>query len=205
MKKALIGRKIKMSQYIQEDGTSIPVTICELGPCQVVQKKTSEKDGYNALKIGYLETKENRLSKALSEDMKKNGVSFKKVLREVDAFDETLEIGSVVNCSIFAENDEVQVTGISKGRGFAGVIKRYGFKGGKMTHGSHFHRSPGSVGACAYPGEIWKGKKMPGRHGTKKVTVKNLKIVKIFEDKNVVLISGAVPGTRNSLITVREK
>lgn len=205
MKKALIGRKIKMSQFIQEDGTVIPVTICELGPCQVLQRKTSEKDGYDALKIGYLDTKENRLSKALSEDMKKKGVSFKKVLREVDAFDEALEVGSVVNCSIFSENDVVQVTGISKGRGFAGVVKRYGFGGGRMTHGSHFHRAPGSVGACAYPSEIWKGKKMPGRHGTKTVTVKNLKIVKIFEDKNVVLISGAVPGTRNSLITVREK
>jgi len=116
-----------------------------------------------------------------------------------------LEVGSEFKCSIFGEDDVVNVTGTSKGRGFAGVIKRHGFGGGRMTHGSHFHRAPGSIGACATPGEVWKGQKMPGRHGGKTVTVKNLKVVKVLEDKNVLLIAGAVPGTRNSLITVAAK
>lgn len=205
MKKALIGRKIGMTQFIQENGEVIPVTVCELGPCQVVQKKTLEKDGYAALKVGFLDIKESRLTKPIAMDLKNKGVAFKRVMREVDVFDDAVDVGNVLKCSIFQENDVVNVTGTSKGRGFAGVIKRYGFSGGRMTHGSHFHRAPGSIGACAYPSEVWKGKKMPGHHGVKKVTVKNLKIVKVIEEKNIVLISGAVPGRRNSLITVREK
>ncbi len=205
MKKALIGKKIGMTQFIQEDGTAVPVTVCELGPCVIVQKKTDEKDGYSALKLGYQDTKEHRLTSPVLKDLQKKGLTPKKVLKEVDLFDEGLEVGSTIDCSIFNEEDVVQVTGISKGRGFAGVIKRHGFSGGRMTHGSHFHRAPGSIGACAYPGEVWKGQKMPGHYGTQKTTVKNLKIVKVLQDKNIVLIKGAVPGTRNSIITVREK
>lgn len=205
MGKALLGKKIGMTQYIKEDGTVLPVTICELGPCVVVQKKTVENDGYSAIKYGYMDQKENRSTKSLSEDFKKKGIANKKVLGEVENFDDNIEIGNEVKCTIFSENDTVNVTSISKGRGFAGVIKRYGFKGGRATHGSHFHRAPGAIGACAYPGEVWKGQKMPGRHGTKKVTVKNLKIVKVFEDKNIVLISGSIPGRKNTLIKVIEK
>ncbi len=204
MKKALIGKKLGMTQYIQEDGTVIPVTICELGPCVVVQKKTVENDGYKSIKVGYGDCKEQSLSLAQRKELAGRSVQPKKVFKEIEVFDEQLEIGSVIDCSIFEENQKVIVSGVSKGRGFAGVIKRHGFGGGKMTHGSHFHRAPGSIGACAFPGEVWKGQKMPGRHGSITTTVKNLKIVKVVPEKNIVLISGAVPGTKNSLITVKE-
>lgn len=205
MRKALLGKKIGMSEFFCEDGKVIPVTVCELGPCVVLQKKTAEKDGYTALKIGYQDIKEKLVTKPIAADFKKKGINFKRILGEVDAFDDSLNVGSVINCGVFSENDVVDVTGVSKGKGFAGVIKRYGFKGGRETHGSTFHRAPGSIGACAFPSEVWKGKKLPGRMGGDTVTVKNLKIVKIFQDKNIVLISGAVPGRRNSIIVVKEK
>jgi len=205
MKKALIGKKIGMSQMFLDDGTVIPVTVCELGPCVVVQKKTVEKDGYNALKLGFGEAKAHRLTKPILQDLKKRNLPLLKVFKEVENFDESLQEGSVITCEIFSENQVVDVTGISKGKGFAGVIKRHGFHGGKETHGSNFHRAPGSIGANTFPAEVWKGKRLPGRHGGKTITVKNLKIVKIIKDKNLVLISGAVPGTVNSIITVQSK
>lgn len=205
MKKALIGKKIGMTQFINEEGTVIPVTVCELGPCVVVQKKTKEKDGYESLKIGYADAKEKNVAKPVRDDMKKKNIPLKRILKEVDVFDNSLDVGSEIKCSIFEENETVQVTGVSKGHGFSGVIKRHGFSGGRMTHGSHFHRAPGSVGACAYPGEVWKGQKMPGRYGSDKVTVKNLKVVKVLEDKNIVLISGSVPGRKNTLIKIQAK
>ena len=175
-----------MSQYILEDGTVCPVTICELGPCVVVQKKTVEKDGYAALKIGYVDAKEKNLGKALLGDYKKRNISPKKILREIDVFDESLQEGSVISCDVFTENQVVTVSGISKGKGYAGVLKRHGFGGGRKSHGSDFHRAP-------------------GRDGNKHITVKNLKVVKILKDKNIVLISGAVPGRKDSIITVKEK
>jgi len=205
MKKALIGKKIGMSQMFLDDGTVIPVTVCELGPCVVVQKKTVEKDGYNALKLGFGEAKAHRLTKPILQDLKKRNLPLLKVFKEVENFDESLQEGSVITCEIFSENQVVDVTGISKGKGFAGVIKRHGFHGGKETHGSNFHRAPGSIGANTFPAEVWKGKRLPGRHGGKTITVKNLKIVKIIKDKNLVLISGAIPGTVNSIITVQSK
>ncbi len=206
MSKSLIGKKIGMSQYISDDGTVVPVTICELGPCVVIQKKTVQKDGYSALKFGYQEhKKEKNIPLPQLTDFKKKNISPKRHLSEVAFFDDSLDVGSEVKCSIFQENETVTVTGISKGRGFAGVVKMYGFAGGKATHGSHHHRAPGSIGANTFPAEVWKGKKMPGRFGSKKVTVKNLKIVKILQDKNIVLISGAVPGRKNSIITVTVK
>lgn len=205
MKKALIGRKIGMSQYISEDGTMIPVTVCMLGPCVVVQKKTPEKDGYSSLKLGFEDVPERKLTRPVLNDLKKRNITPKRVMGEVELFDESLDVGSVVTCEIFAENQIVSVTGISKGKGFAGVMKRHGFGGGRKTHGSDFHRAPGSIGAHTFPGEVWKGQKMPGRDGGERVTVKNLKIVKVLKDKNIVLISGAVPGRKDSLITVKEK
>ncbi|MCP4137142.1 MAG: 50S ribosomal protein L3 [bacterium] len=205
MRKALIGRKIGMTQFIQEDGTVVPVTVCEMGPCVIVQKKTVDKDGYSALKLGYMDEKESRISMSISKDLKKKGIEPKKFFAEVEAFDEGLDVGNVIDCSIFDENEVVNVTGVSKGHGFAGVVKRYGFGGGRMTHGSHFHRAPGSIGACAYPGEVWKGQKMPGRYGGDTVTVKNLKVVKVLKDKNIILVSGSIPGRRNSLIKVSGK
>lgn len=205
MKKALLGRKIGMTQFIKEDGTVIPVTACELGPCVVVQKKNIEKDGYSALKLGFCDQKEKRVTRPIAEDLKKKNINPKRYLAEVEDFDSSIEVGAQLDCTLFQENDTVNVTGISKGHGFSGVIKRHGFGGGRTTHGSHFHRAPGSIGACAYPSEVWKGKKMPGRFGSKKVTVKNLKIVKILQDKNIVLISGAIPGRKHTLIKVTEK
>lgn len=202
MKKALFGKKIGMTQFIKEDGTVIPVTACIMTPCVVVQKKTVENDGYSALKLGFVDQKENRLTRPIAEDLKKKNISPKRHFAEVEIFDETLEVGSEIKCTIFQENDTVDVTGISKGHGFAGVIKRYGFGGGRITHGSHFHRAPGSIGAHTYPAEVWKGKRMPGRYGNKTVTIKNLKVVKILEDKNIVLISGAIPGRKDTLIKV---
>ncbi len=204
MKKALVGRKKGMTQYIAEDGTVIPVTVCELGPCSVVQKKTVENDGYSALKLGFLDAKEKHLTKPVISDLKKKNIPLKRILREVEVFDESLDVGSVVTCDIFVENQKVTVTGVSKGKGFQGVMRRHGFHGGRETHGSNFHRAPGSIGACADPGRVWKGQKMPGRLGGDQVTVKGLKIVKVIKEKNVVLISGSVPGRVNSIITVRE-
>lgn len=205
MKKALIGKKIGMTQLIQDDGVVVPVTVCELGPCVVVQKKSVDKDGYDALKLGFEETKESRVTKPIMADLKKKNIAPMKVFREVDVFDSGLAVGSVVKCSIFEANETVNVTGISKGKGFAGVVKRHGFGGGRETHGSTFHRAPGSIGACAFPSEVWKGQRMPGRMGGSSSTVKNLKIVKILEDKNIVLISGAIPGRRGSVIMVYAK
>jgi large subunit ribosomal protein L3 len=205
MRKEIIGKKLGMTQYIREDGVAVPVTVCELGPCVVVQKKTVKNDGYSALKVGYSDCKEKRITKPQLKELEKNGIKAKKVLQEIETFDDQLQVGSAIDCSIFEENQVVEVSGVSKGRGFAGVFKRHGFGGGKKTHGSHFHRAPGSIGACAFPGEVWKGQRLPGRHGSLSVTVKNLKIVKIIQEKNIVLISGALPGTKNSLITVSAK
>ncbi|TAL39236.1 MAG: 50S ribosomal protein L3 [Spirochaetes bacterium] len=205
MKKSLIGKKIGMTQFIMEDGTLIPVTVCELGPCVVLQKKTVEKDGYASLKVGYAEAKEKRVPRAQLAAYKKMNISPKRIQKEIDAFDDALVEGSVITCEIFAENQLVNVLGLSKGKGFTGVIKRYGFGGGRKTHGSDFHRAPGSIGAHTFPGEVWKGQKMPGRHGNKNLTIKNLKIVKVLKDKNIVLISGSIPGRKDSLITVIEK
>jgi large subunit ribosomal protein L3 len=205
MKKALIGKKIGMSQFIAEDGNMFPVTVCELGPCVVMQKKSKDKDGYAALKLGYLDAREKSMTKALLTDFKKKNIAPKKVIREVEVFDDSLNEGSVITCEIFSENQVVDVEGTSKGKGFTGVIKRHGFGGGRKSHGSDFHRAPGSIGAHTFPAEVWKGKKMPGRHGSKHITLKNLKIVKVLKEKNIVLISGAIPGRKDSIITVREK
>ncbi len=205
MKKSLIGKKIGMTQFIKEDGTLIPVTVCELGPCVVVQKKTVEKDGYSALKVGYGDAKEKRVPKAQLSIYKKQNLAAKRIMREIEVFDDSLAEGSVITCDIFTEDQPVNVLGTSKGKGFAGVIKRHGFSGGRETHGSNFHRAPGSIGAHTFPGEVWKGQKMPGRHGNRSLTTKNLKIVKILKDKNLVLISGSIPGRKDSIITVIEK
>lgn len=204
MKKALVGRKLSMTQVYNEDGSVVPVTVLELGPNVVVQKKTEEKDGYCALKIGYGKIKEKNCAKPVLQQYKKKDLEPKRIMREVDVFDEALEEGSVIDCGILEDVQKVTVVSVSKGKGFAGVVKRHGFGGGRKTHGSHFHKAPGSIGACAYPGEVWKGQRMPGRMGSDKVTVKNLKVVKVIKEKNLVLVSGAVPGKKDSIVLVRE-
>jgi large subunit ribosomal protein L3 len=206
MKKALIGKKIGMTQYFLEDGKVVPVTVVELGPNVVMQKKTVSCDGYASLKIGFDDVAEKHLTKPLADDFKKKGLPLKKVLREIECFDDAIEVGNVLTCDIFAENAVVNVTGVTKGKGFQGVMKRHGFGGGRTTHGNSVsHRTPGSIGCRSYPGEVWKGKKMAGRMGSDKVTVKNLKIVKVLKDKNIVLISGAIPGKKDSIVIVKEK
>lgn len=206
MKKTLIGKKIGMTQFFYEDGKVVPVTVVELGPNVVVQKKTAENDGYEALKIGFGDVTEKHLSKPVAGDLQKKNIPLKRYLKEVDLFDSALEVGTVLTCDLFEENAVVSVTGVSKGKGFQGTMKRHGFGGGRATHGvSVSHRTPGSIGCRSFPGEVWKGKKMSGRMGSDKVTVKNLKIVKVLKDQNLVLISGAIPGTKDSIVIVREK
>jgi len=205
MYKTIIGKKIGMTNYFCDDGSVIPVTVCELGPCTIIQKKTVVTDGYSAIKLGYMNAKESSFTKPILQDFKNKNLPQKKILSEINHFDTKLDIGDEIRCEIFDEGDIVTVTGISKGKGYTGVVKKYGFKGGKKTHGSNFHRSPGAIGNCAYPGEIWKGQKMPGRHGNKKITIKNLKIMKIIKEKNIVLISGSIPGKTNSIIRVKAK
>ncbi|MDA3899028.1 MAG: 50S ribosomal protein L3 [Spirochaetes bacterium] len=204
MKKALVGKKISMTQVYDENGVVVPVTVIELGPNVVLQKKTVEKDGYSALKVGFGSIKEKNCPGPILKDFKKKSIDPKRTLREIDAFDDSLDVGSVIDCSVLEGIENVNIVSTSKGKGFAGSIKRHGFGGGRATHGSHFHRAPGSIGACAFPGEVWKGQKMPGRKGSDRVTVKNLKVVKVIKDKNLVLVSGSVPGRKDSIVLVCE-
>lgn len=206
MLSGLLGKKIGMTQVFTSEGLVIPVTVLQVGPCVVVQKKVKEKDGYNALQIGFEKvTKLKKVNKPMLGHFKKHNVEPLKYLKEVkvDNPDEFNE-GQEITVEIFNEGDFVDVQGISKGKGFQGVMKRHGFAGGPASHGSNFHRAPGSIGMCEFPGETTKGRKMPGRMGGEKVTVMGLEVVKVIPDKNLVLVKGAVPGHNNSLVYVRK-
>jgi large subunit ribosomal protein L3 len=206
MKKTLIGKKVGMTQHFLDDGRVVPVTVIELGPNVVVQKKTTEVDGYSALKIGFDDVNEKHLVKPQADDLKKRNIGLKRFQREIECYDDSIVEGAVLTCDIFPEGTVVNVTGTTKGKGFQGVMKRYGFGGGRASHGTSVsHRTVGSIGCRSFPGEVWKGKKMPGRMGSDSVTIKNLKIVKIIKDKNLVLISGAIPGRKDSIVIVKEK
>ncbi|WP_267926714.1 50S ribosomal protein L3 [Desulfolithobacter dissulfuricans] len=200
----ILGRKIGMTRVYNEHGRSIPVTVIEAGPCTVLQKKTEDRDGYNAIQVGFLEKKESRINKPLSGHFKRSGGKGFYHIREFRVADpEAFELGQNISVSeILKIGDTVHVTGRSKGRGFQGVMKRHGFSGGRATHGSMFHRAPGSIGCSAWPSRVIKGKKLPGHMGTNKVTMKNLTVVDIREDENVVLLKGAVPGAKNGLISI---
>ena len=203
MVRVLFGKKLGMSRYFLEEGKSIPVTIVKVSPCVVVQKKTSEKDGYEAIQVGFEPQKESRLNKPLRGHLKKAGERCFKHLREIhvesaDAF----ELGQEIRSDIFSIGEQVAVTGRSKGRGFAGVVKRWGFSGGRDTHGSRSHRVPGSIGASSDPSHIWKGKKLPGRMGDRKTTVRNLRIVDVRPDMDVIALRGAVPGSKNGILQI---
>lgn len=206
MFKGIIGKKVGMTQIFMSDGTVIPVTVVEAGPCVVVQKKTVESDGYNALQLGFGKIlKAKKINKPMAGHFKKNNLEFFKILKEFRTDNvEEFEVGQEIKADIFAEGDLVDVQGISIGKGFQGVIKRHGFGGGPASHGSDFHRAPGSIGMCEFPGETLKGKKMPGRMGNKTVTIQGLKIVKVMADKNVLLIKGAVPGHKNGIIYIKK-
>ena len=201
----LLGKKLGMTRFFLENGACVPVTVIKVGPCVVIQKKSKEKDGYNAIQLGFEPKKESRVNKPLIGHFKKAGKGSFAFLKEVrvDNVDE-FELGQEIKAEMFKVGDVVNVSGKTKGRGFAGAMKRWGFSGGAKTHGSRSHRIPGSIGMCATPGRVLKGHKMPGRMGNKRVTVKNLKIVDVRPDVNIVLISGAVPGSRNGLVEIHK-
>lgn len=203
--KGILGKKLGMTQYFNAAGEIVPVTVIDATPCCIVQKKQKEKEGYNALQLGFGEKKISRVNKPLLGHFKKAGDKAFYYLKEIK-FDniEQYEVGQNISAAdIFKEGEIVDVVSISKGKGFQGVMKRHNFKGGRATHGSMFHRAPGSAGSSAEPSRVWKGKRYPGHMGNERVTVQNLKIEKILADKNIVLIRGAVPGATNSLVIIK--
>ena len=194
-----------MSSLFSSEGHQIPVTVLEVGPCVVTQVKTQATDGYNALQVGFREKRSNRVNKPLQGHFKKSGGNAYAFLKEI-AVDDPSEysLGQSLTVDMFKVGDLVDISGVSKGRGFSGVIKRWGFSGGKATHGSMFHRAPGSVGCSAWPAKVIKGRKMPGHYGNKRVTVRNLEIVDIRPEQNLILVKGAVPGWRTGLVEVQK-
>jgi large subunit ribosomal protein L3 len=199
----LIGKKIGLTQIFLKNGQMVSVTVIQAGPCCVVQKKTAERDGYAALQLGFGSKKPKKVSKSLQGHFKAAGNKAFAVLQEVRIDDvDTYQVGQDITLSMFKVGDKVKISGTSKGKGFAGVMKRWNFKGGAKTHGSMFHRAPGSIGASADPSRVLKGRRMPGHLGAEKVMVKNVEIVEIREKENLLLLKGAVPGARNSILTV---
>jgi len=204
VKKAILGKKLGMTQLFGEDGVLIPVTVIEAGPCRVIQKKTAENDGYEAVQVGFEEKKEKHTSKPMQGHFKKAGTGYMRYLKEFKLDNAAeMNVGDEIKADIFAEGDAVDVTGISKGKGFAGTIKRWGTHRGPMTHGSGYHRGPGSMGACSTPSRVMKGKRLAGHLGVEKVTVQNLAIVKIDAEKNILAIRGAVPGPKGGLVVIK--
>lgn len=205
MKKCMLGKKVGMTQLFNEKGDLVPVTVITAGPVSVVQKKSEDIDGYNAIKVGYEDIKEKRSNKPLKGQFEKAKVSVKKYLREFKLEDISgYEVGSVIKVEdMFAAGDKVDVSGISKGKGYAGTIKRFGTARGRMTHGSGYHRGLGSMGAHSDPSRIFKGKVMPGHMGAEKVTVQNLAIVKVDAERGLLLVKGAVPGPKGGLLVIK--
>ena len=199
----LLGRKLGMTQVWTEEGNLLPVTVIEAGPCVVTQVKTADKEGYDALQVGFGEIRETLVNKPRAGHFAKAKTDAKRHLSEIrlDAPAEN-KVGDVIKADIFADAKQVNIAGVSKGKGFAGAIKRHNFGGGPGGHGSHFHRSPGSVGQAATPAKIFKGKKMPGQMGVDRVTVRNLSVVKVDADENLLIVKGAVPGGKNALLTI---
>lgn len=204
MKKAILGRKLGMTQIFNENGKVVPVTVVEAGPCVVLQKKNEEKDGYNAIQVGFADIREKLANKPKKGHFAKAGVSVKRIVREfrLDNIDE-YEVGNEIKADIFAAGDKIDVSGVSKGKGFQGTIKRWNMQRGPMSHGSKYHRAVGSMGAASSPSRTFKNKKMPGQMGNKKATVLNLEVVKIMAEKNIILIKGGVPGPNKGYIVIR--
>lgn len=205
VRKGILGKKVGMTQIFTESGEAVPVTVIEAGPCYVTQVKTVETDGYNAVQLGFEEVKPKRLTKPELGHLRKNGLPPLRHLREIRTDDAaSYEVGQIIDVSIFAEGERVDVTGTSKGRGFAGVVKRHGFGGGPKTHGqSDRHRAPGSIGATTTPGRVFKGLRMAGRMGGNRVTVQNLEVVRVDPERNLLVVKGAVPGARGGLLLIR--
>ncbi|MBV5316955.1 MAG: 50S ribosomal protein L3 [Desulfobulbaceae bacterium] len=205
--KGILGRKLGMTRVYDENGRAIPVTVIEAGPCTILQKKTVGKEGYNAIQIGFLEKKESRLNKPEAGHFKRSGGKGFYHIKEFRVADpEAYEVGQQISLTdVFSIGDTIDISGNTKGMGFQGVIKRYGFSGGGASHGSNFHRAPGSIGCSAWPSRVYKGKKMPGRMGNTLMTQKNLKVVDIRNDDNVLLVRGTVPGAKNGLLNIYTK
>ena len=204
MNQAIIGKKIGMTQFFTEEGKLLPVTVVEAGPCSVVQKKTAENDGYESVQLGFGTIKEKNVTKPMKGHFDKAGVTPKRVLKEFRLSDvSALNVGDEILADIFEAGEKVDVTGTSKGKGYAGTVKRFGTHRGPMTHGSKYHRGPGSLGACSTPSKVRKGKKLPGHMGADTVTVQNLFVVKVDKERNLLLIKGAVPGPRGGIVSVR--
>jgi large subunit ribosomal protein L3 len=205
MPRGLLGRKLAMSSQFSAEGHQMPVTVLEVGPCVVTQVKTRETDGYDALQVGFLTKRNDRTNKPLQGHFEKSGGQAYSFVREISVGDPSeYTPGQTLTVEMFEVGERVDVSGVSKGRGFTGVIKRWGFRGGRATHGSMFHRAPGSVGASATPSKIIKGRKMPGHHGNRRVTVRNLEIVDIRPEQHLLIVKGAVPGCRSGLVEVRK-
>ena len=203
----IIGRKIGMTQMFSKDGASLPVTVLKAGPCVVVQLKTINRDGYETAQIGLVEEKPARVTKAVSGHYKRAKVLPTKILREIaiePGTGETIQEGEKVEVSLFTAGDQVDVIGFSRGRGFQGVMKRHGFSGGRATHGSMFHRAPGSIGQSSYPSRVIKGMRGPGRMGNDRVTVRNLRVIRVDVDNDRLVVQGAVPGAPGGYVVIRK-
>ena len=204
MKKGIIGRKIGMTQIFDENGHVIPVTVIEAGPCVVAQIKTIDNDGYNAVQLGFGDIKDKHINKPEAGHFAKAKLANKKHLREfrLDSI-EGIKVGDEVKADVFEAGEKIDVQGISKGKGFQGVIKRHGQHRGPMGHGSMYHRRPGSMGSTSTPGRVFKGKKLPGHMGRVTITIQNLDVVKVDMDKNVILVKGSVPGAKGSILKIK--
>jgi len=206
MIQGIVGKKLGMTQVFIADGSRVPVTVVEAGPCTVVQKKTESTDGYSALQVGFLAKKTHRVSKPMMGHFKKADQGAFTCLRELAADNvDDYQVGDQITCeAVFKPGDIVDVTGTGKGKGFQGVIKRWGFAGGRASHGSKFHRGPGAIGMSAWPARVHKGKKMPGQMGNARVTLQNLEVVEVRPEQNLVLIKGSIPGPNNGLVLLRK-
>lgn len=209
MQKAILGKKLGMTQVFAADGRVVPVTVIEAGPCVVVQKKSSDTDGYTAIQVGFGDIKEKKVTRPMKGHFTKFGVKPRRWVKEFRLDDtSTVEVGSELKVDIFAEGELVDVTGTSKGKGFAGAIKRHGFRRGPETHGSKYHRRTGSMGTggrmSGGGGRVFKGRKLPGRMGGDRVTIQALRVVRVDLDRNLILIKGAVPGAKGSLVTIQD-
>ncbi len=205
MKKAILATKVGMTQIFNEDGVLTPVTVLQAGPCVVTQVKTVENDGYNAVQVGFVDTREKLVNKPQKGHFDKAGVAYKKFVRELKLENAAeYALAQEIKADIFATGDKIDATAVSKGKGFQGAIKRLGQHRGPMAHGSKFHRHQGSNGACSDPSKVFKGKGMPGHMGSKQITIQNLEVVRVDAENNLLLVKGAVPGPKKALVTIKE-
>ena len=205
MKKAILAKKVGMTQIFNDEGVLTPVTVLQAGPCVVTQVKTVENDGYKAVQVGFVDKREKLVSKPVKGHFDKAGVSYKRFVREFRFENaEEYSVKDEIKADIFAAGDKIDATAISKGKGFQGAIKRHGQSRGPMAHGSKFHRHQGSNGACSDPSKVFKGKGMPGHMGSKRITIQNLEVVRIDAENNLILVKGAVPGPKKALVTLKE-